>query len=55
MQPKGMKDLAVFSAKEVKRAAAAAEEKEREMSIPLQKDSGSQSRRQSHPSELSEN
>ena len=39
MRPKGMKDLAAFSAREVKRAAAAAaEEKERE-SISLQKDS----------------
>ena len=51
MRPKGMEDEATFSAREVKRAAA---EKEKETSIPLQKDSESRSRRQSHPSELSE-
>ena len=46
-----MEDLASSSAREVKRAAV--EERE-ETSIPLQKDSESQSRRQSHPSEPSE-
>ena len=46
----GMENLAAFSAKEVKRAAA--EERERD-EIPLQKNSESQSRRQSHLSELS--
>ena len=46
MQLKGMEDLAAFSAREVKRAAA----EEKETSIPLQKDSGSQS----HSSKLSE-
>ena len=51
MRPKGMEDLAAFSAREVKRAAA--EERE-EASIPLQKNNESQSRRQSHPSELYE-
>ena len=51
MRPKGMEDLAAFSAREVKRAAA--EERERE-SISLQKYSESQSRRESHPSEPSE-
>ena len=51
MQLKGMEDLAAFKVKEVKRAAA----EEREISIPLLKDSESQSRRQSHPSKLSEN
>ena len=50
MLPKGMGNLAV-SVREVKRAAAERKEK----SIPLQKDSGSQSKRQSHPNELSEN
>ena len=30
MRPKGMEDLAAFSAREVKRAAAAAEERERD-------------------------
>ena len=53
MQPKGMEDLAAISVRKVKRAATA--EKEIEMRIPLQKDSESQCRRQSHPSELSEN
>ena len=52
MRPKGMEDLAAFKVKEVKRAAA---EKKKETSIPLQMDSESQSKRQSHPSELSEN
>ena len=50
MRPKGMEDLAAFSAREVKRAAA--EEKE-ETSIPLLRDSENQSRRQSHSSKLS--
>ena len=50
MQPKGMEDLAAFSAREVERAR-----KRKETSIPLRKDSGSQSTRQSHHSELSEN
>ena len=48
MRPKGTEDLAAFSAREVKRATA---EEKKETSIPLLKDSGSQS----HPSELSEN
>ena len=51
MQPKGMEDLVAFNAREVKRPRR----KEKETSISLQKDSGSQSRRQSHPSKLSEN
>ena len=51
MRPKEMEDLAAFSAREVKRAAV--EERE-DTSIPLQKDSENQSRRQSHPIELSE-
>ena len=46
MWPKGMEDLEV---REIKRAAA-----EEEMSIPLQKNNESQSKRQSHPNELSE-
>ena len=44
MRPKEMEDLAAFSAKEVKRAAA-----EKKTSIPLQKNSESQSRRQIIP------
>ena len=36
MRPKEMEDLAAFSAREVKRAAA--EKREKETSIPLQKD-----------------
>ena len=49
-----MEDLAAFSVREVKRAAA--EERERdEYGIRLQKDSESQSKRQSHPSKLSKN
>ena len=52
MQLKGMEDLAAFNAREVKRAAA--EERERD-GITLLKDNESQSRRQSHPSKLSEN
>ena len=58
MRPKGMEDLVAFSAREVKRAAAEEREqqqrKEKETSIPLQMGSESQSRRQSHPRELSE-
>ena len=50
MRPKGMEDLAAFSVREVKRAVA--EEREK-TSIPLQNDSESQSKRQTHPSELS--
>ena len=50
MRPKEMKDLATFNATEVKRVAR----KEKETKIPLLKDSASQSRRQSYPSELSE-
>ena len=45
-----MEDLAAFSAREVKRAAA-----ETERSISLQKDSKSRSKRESHPNELSQN
>ena len=52
MRLKGMEDLAAFSAREVKRVAA---EREKETSIVLQKNSESQSNKQSHPSELSEN
>ena len=52
MRLKGIKDLAAFSAREVKRAAA--EERDEYEGIPLQKDSGGQSRRQSRSSELSE-
>ena len=52
MRPKGMEDLAAFKVREVKRGAA---EEKKEMSIPLQKDSESQNKRQSHPSELPEN
>ena len=52
MLPKGMEDLAAFSAREVKRAAAG---KEKETSNPLQKDSESQSKRESLPSKLCEN
>ena len=37
MRPKGMEDLAAFSAREVKREAA----EKKEASIPLQKDSES--------------
>ena len=49
---KGMEDLTAFSVREVKRAAA---EERDEYGIRLQKDSESQSKRQSHPSKLSEN
>ena len=52
MRPKGMEDLAVFG---VKRKKEQLQRKEKETSIPLQKDSESRSKRQSHPSELSEN
>ena len=48
MQPKGIEDLAAFTVKKVKRAA---EEKERDK-ISLQKDSESQSKKQSHSSFL---
>ena len=51
MRPKGMEDLAAFSAKDVKSTAA---KKRERASIPLQKDSASHCSRQSHPSELSE-
>ena len=51
MRPKGMEDLAAFSAREVKRAAA--EERERDEYFSA-KGSGSQSKKQSNPSELSE-
>ena len=47
----GIEDLAVFSAREEREQ----QWKDNKTSIPLQKDSESQSRRQSHPSELSEN
>ena len=50
MRPKGMEDLATFSAIEVKRPAA--EERERQVFLCTRSDS--QSVRQSHPSELSE-
>ena len=49
MRQKGMEDLAAFSVRKVKRAAA---EEKKETSISLQKDRGSESRRQGHPSEL---
>ena len=52
MRPKGMEDLAAFSAREVKRAAAEGRERHEYSSAD---GSESQSRRQSHPSELSEN
>ena len=52
MRPKGMGDLAAFSAREVKRVAA--EERERD-EYSIQTDSESQSKKQSHPSELFEN
>ena len=45
---RGMEDLTAFSVREAKRVAA-------ETSIPLQKDSASESKRQSHSSKLSEN
>ena len=52
MWSKGMEDLAVFSAREEKRAAA--EERERD-EYSSAEGSGSRSRRQSHLNELSEN
>ena len=52
MRPRGTEDLATISVREVKRAAAV---KKKVTSIPLQKDSESRSKRQSHPNELSEN
>ena len=64
MRPKVMEDLAAFSAREIARVPDSVPEsrryreqqqrKEKETSIPLRKDSESQSRRQNHPSELSE-
>ena len=48
--PKGMKNLAAFNAKKVKRVVA--EEREREKCISLQKDSESQSKKQSRPNGL---
>ena len=51
MRPKGMEDLAAFSVREVKTVTA---KEEKKMSIPLPKDSESQSKKQSHPSELSD-
>ena len=50
MRPKEMEDLAAFSTREVKRAAA--EERDEYSSA---EGSESQYRRQSHPSEISEN
>ena len=47
-----MKNLASFCVREVKRIAA---EKKKEMSILLQKENESRSKRQSHINELSEN
>ena len=52
MRPKGMEDLAAFIAREVKRAAAEERERDEYSSAEGQ---WSQSRRQSYPSELSEN
>ena len=52
MRPKGMEDLAAFKVNEVKEQQ---QRREKEMSIPLLKDSESQNKRQIHPSELSEN
>ena len=52
MRPKGMEDLAAFSAREEREQQ---QRKEKETSIPLLKDSESQNKRQSHPSKLSEN
>ena len=51
MQPKGMEDLAVFSAREVKRAAAEERERDQYSSAKEQRESN---RRQSLPSKLSE-
>ena len=50
MRPKGMENLAAFSFREMKRAAA---RKEKETNILLQKDSKSRNKRQSHAKELS--
>ena len=47
--------MAAFNAREVKRAAAEESEREREKTIPLQKDSEGQRKRQSHPKKLLEN
>ena len=52
MQSKGMEDLATFSAREEREQQ---QRIEKETSISLLKDSESQSRRQNHSSELSEN
>ena len=52
MRPNGIEDLAAFSAREVKKQQ---QRKEKETSIPVQRDSESQCRRQSRSSELSEN
>ena len=52
MWPKGMEDLAAFSVREEKRAAAEARENDEYSSA---EGSESQSKRQSYPSELSEN
>ena len=51
MRSKGMEDLAVFSAREVK--SAAAEETERDEYFSADNSEG-QSKRQSHPSKVSE-
>ena len=50
MRPKGMEDLAAFSAREVRKVAA-----EKETRIPLQKESESQNKQQSHPTRFSKN
>ena len=52
MRPKAMGDLATFSAREVKRAAAEGRERHEYFSSEY---SGSQNNRQSHPCKLSEN
>ena len=51
-QLKGIETLVAFNASEVKKPQ---QRKEKERSIPLQKGSESQSRRRSHPNELSQN
>ena len=51
MRSREMKNLAAFSVREVKRVAA----EQRKTSISLQKDSGSRSKKQSYPNELSKN
>ena len=53
MQPKGLEDLGRIQSQRGKESQQ--QRKEKETSIPLLKDSESQSKRQSHPSELSEN